>query len=94
MYYTLHGGFAKIVLHQNRQHNIMSTAVNLAISLLRSTLSLITYTLLDYPFIWFTNFTRLITSFGLRILLNLCCGYLGSVTYRHSPRANRMNVTL
>lgn len=66
-----------------------------SVSLLGSTLATVTHAGGDNPLVGFADLARLVSSFRLDIGLDICiAGLLYDRTYRHTPRADGIDVTL
>lgn len=66
-----------------------------SISLLGSTLAAVTHTRCDDPLVGLADLARLVSSFRLKMGLDICiAGWLCDITYRHTPGADGIDVTL
>lgn len=66
-----------------------------SVSLLGSTLSTVAHTRCDNPLVGFADLARLVSSFRLDMELDICIGgWFCDRTYRHTPWADGIDVTL
>lgn len=82
------------LLYTSRARNQRSKDVRKLLPLLDSSLSVVPLPRRHNPLIGLPNLTSLISSFGLRAVNIVASSKRNIKTYRHTPRADRVNVTL
>jgi hypothetical protein len=78
----------------NISHQCEETGYRSPVSLIYTPLSMVSLPRRNNPLVWFPYLSCLVTSFGLMKSESMIAASGECVTYRHTPRTDRVDVTL